>query len=334
MSQLSLKHRVLRFTSKLRVLGVREALSSIKGLVSAPSGHRFPLANADTDLVLASGVGAIRDFARKRSRNAAPKGESQKDITKHFPNVYENADGLSMRYAFFPAIESSKGLVVVFHGYLGFETHLLRYGWKHFDLLIPYDNFGWKSLGSWFWGVGGQNYVEQMTQSLIQKVLSERGISTWFCVGASMGGFAALYHGIKYSANGVYAMTPIIDLKNKIVDYRSRNIKTSYTEVAAADDETLLSVPDIYAEADATESLPPLFLVQNQYDRSNPFGSDTLPLLQRYEDKKGWLGLRVHPAIGHHGHDGSYEEAEYFFTLIASKSPPRIVSFFTQDEGG
>jgi hypothetical protein len=46
------------------------------------------------------------------------------------------------------------------------------------------------------------------------------------------------------------------------------------------------------------------------------------------------LGLRVQPAIGHQGHDGSYEEAQYFFEMIASKTPPRVVDFYNQDEGG
>ncbi|MBX3005228.1 MAG: hypothetical protein KF821_05315 [Anaerolineales bacterium] len=334
MSQLSLPHRILRFTNKLRVLGPRQAFRSVTALFTAPPAQRFPLANADPDLMLASGVSAIRDFARKQSRSNLKKEDSRKDLTSHFPHVYDHSDGRSMRYAFFPALERSKGLVVVFHGYLGFEIYPLRYSWKHFDLLIPYDNFGWKSLGSWFWGTGGENYVEQMTQALIQKTLQQRGQTRWFCVGASMGGFAALYHGIKHAADGVYAMTPIIDLKSKIDDYRKRNIQTSYTEVAAAEDARLQRVPDIYAEARAAQSLPPLFLIQNQYDRTNPFGSATLPLLQCYEDKKGWLGLRVQPAIGHQGHDGSYEEAQYFFEMIASKTPPRVVDFYNQDEGG
>jgi hypothetical protein len=110
-------------------------------------------------------------------------------------------------------------------------------------------------------------------------------------------------------------------------------VQTAYTEVAAAADVELKGVPDVYAEARRAQSLPPLFLIQNQYDRSNPFGSATLPLVQIYDEKKGWLGLRLQPAIGHQGHDGGYDEAQYFFDLIATKSPPRVVDFYTKDEG-
>lgn len=238
-----------------------------------------------------------------------------------------------MRYAFFPALEESKGLVVVFHGYLGFEIDHLRYGWKHFNLLLPLDNFGWNGLGSWFWGEAGSDFVALATKELIAQVQVENNEHSWFAVGASMGGFAALFHGITAAASGIYVMTPIIDLKRKIRSYRQRELRTSYTEVADPADLTLEQVPDIYIAAQEADTVPPLFLTQNQYDRSNPFGSDTLPLLKIYDEKKGWVGLRVQPAIGHQGHDGSYDEAQYFFEMIAKKSPPRRVDFFQQDEG-
>jgi hypothetical protein len=237
-----------------------------------------------------------------------------------------------LRYAFFPALSESKGLVVIFHGYLGFEIYNVRYNWKDFDLLLPLDNFGWKNLGSWFWGDAGQNTTEAVIAELIAKIRSERKAVRWFCMGASMGAFAALFHSIKYSADGVYVTTPIIEVKDKIRSYRSRGIETSYTSLAAADDNELLSVPDIYKEAERAESLPPLFLIQNQYDRSNSFGEHTIPLLKTYHTKKAWAGLRVHPSIGHQGHDGGYEEAQYFFSLIAEKSPPRRVDFYDQDD--
>lgn len=333
MSQLSLLHRVKRFANKVRVLGLRQAWRSISSMFRPSTQGSFPLANADRDLILASDVGAIRTFARKHSRSNLKKEEANKDLSSHFPSIYEHEDGGSLRYVFFPAVEQPKGLVVVFHGYLGFEVYPLRYGWKHFDLLLPYDNFGWKSLGSWFWGTDGKNYVEAMTRGLIRQKMRDRGTSLWFSMGASMGGFAALYHGIKHAADGVYVTTPIINLKSKIVEYRQRGVQTVYTELVAKEDIELAGAPDIYAEAGKAESLPPLFLIQNQYDRSNPFGTDTLPLLQKYEDKKGWLGLRVQPSIGHQGHDGSYEEAQYFFDLIATKTPPRVVDFYTQDAG-
>lgn len=291
----------------------------------------FPLARADSDLIFASSTNAIRDFARRRSGQPKKEQAASRDFDFLFPLVFESGSAKKMCYSFFPALQGSKGLVVVFHGYLGFEIDQLRYSWKDFDLLMPLDNFGWKNLGGWFWGEGGKNDVELITQELIEHIRLERGNQRWFSIGASMGGFAALFHGIKYAADGIYVMTPILDLKGKIRDYRSREIRTSYTEVAAAHDTELKDVPDIYFEAQQAKDLPPLYLIQNQYDRANPFGRDTLPLLSLYEAKKGWLGLRIQPAIGHQGHDGSYNEAQYFFKLIATKSPPRVVDFYDQE---
>lgn len=332
METLSIAQRARRLWAKFQSVGFKQTFRSVRSFLRPRSRNSFPLAGADPDLILAADVSSIRDFARRKKRE---RGEVKikQDLIQYFPLEYLHTKGTRMHYALFPAISESRGLVVIFHGYLGLEIYPIRYGWKNFDLLLPLDNFGWKSLGGWFWGEKGSNHVEVATAELIQKVRSNLGAKRWFTIGASMGGFAALYHGIKYGADGIYVMTPIIDLKAKIRDYRSRNIQTSYTELVAPGDEKLEGVPDIYREAKQVETLPPLFLIQNQYDRSNPFGEDTLPLLQTYNEKKAWNGLRIQPAIGHQGHDGGYEEAQYFFGLIAAKAPPRRVDFYKQDEG-
>ncbi|MBX3047588.1 MAG: hypothetical protein KIT46_08835 [Anaerolineales bacterium] len=331
MDELSFTHRLRRLWNKLRILGLQRAVKSLYPRKKADIP--FPLAGADPDLLLAPGITSIRDYARKRS-GQAKKSEASKDRSTQFPLIYQHASGDTMRYALFPALAESKGLITIFHGYLGFEIEDIRYSWRQFDLLLPLDSYGYKNLGSWFWGEKGDNHVEKLTNALIRKVQAERNPSHWFTLGTSMGGFAALYHGIKYQADGIYTMTPIIDLKKKAAEYYKRGIETSYTALAHPDDLEFRGLPDVCLEAERAEALPPLFLIQNQYDRSNPFGEDTLPLVQSYTKKKGWLGLRVHPAIGHQGHDGSYEEARYFFSTIVEKSPPKVVDFYDQDDGG
>lgn len=303
----------------------------MQALFKTRSQFQFPLASADPDLILAVDTNAIRDFARRKKGLAKKQEASSKNIEDHFPFEFADPSGQKMRYAFYPALEKSKGLAVIFHGYLGFEIYPIRYSWREFDLLLPLDNFGWKNLGSWFWGERGDNHVEKITANLIQKIRTDLASPRWFAIGTSMGGFAALFHGIKYSADGIYVMTPIIELRSKIRYYQERKGETAYTELVAAGDKELQKIPDIYAEARRAESLPPLFLIQNQYDRSNLFGEYTLPLLSIYHEKKGWTGLRVQPAIGHQGHDGGYAEAQYFFGLIAAKSPPRVVDFYDQE---
>ena len=81
-------------------------------------------------------------------------------------------------------------------------------------------------------------------------------------------------------------------------------------------------VPDLLALAESQDSLPPMFLVQNQFDHVNPFADHGFRLLDVYNRKNGWYGLRVYPAIGHGG-DGAQDEAELFFRHVLDKGLPR-----------
>lgn len=303
----------------------------LQRLVQRTPQPTFPLASANQHLMLASSLNGLREYARTQSR-AVKKDFVPDRIETYFPSEYA-AEGRVLRYLFFPALRASRGLVVVFHGHVGSDIHLVRYNWQDFDLLLPLDNFGWKKLGSWFWGESGDNFVERLVWGLISELRARRQAPAWFCMGASMGGFAALYYALKYQADGVYAMSPILDLKEKVADYRRRGIETTYTHLAAPDDDTLADLPDLYQLAATCDRLPPLFLVQHQYDQSNPFGQKTLPLVQLYNQRQAWAGLRVHPAIGHTGHDGSYEEAQYFFGLISEKQPPPTVATLDEPVG-
>lgn len=331
---LSMLERAGRLWNKTRRLGFKMAFRSVSSLFRGSNNNSFPLANADPDLILASSLEGIRQFARRRNSTQKKKNavkDAAGDSSELYPNEFIDSRGTRIHYASYPALRRSKGLAVIFHGFLGFKVDVL-FNWADFDLLLPLDNFGWKNLGSWFWGVGGKNFVELAVQELIQTEMQNRGNLDWFCTGGSAGAFAALYHGIKYRSKGIYVTTPIIQLKPKIKHYRQRGLQTTYTALADPDDHDLKTIPDIYQEARLAEDLPPLFLIQNQYDRANPFGEDTLPLLQIYAEKRGWAGLRVQPSIGHHGHDGSYAEAQHFFNLISEKRPPRKVDFFQRDE--
>lgn len=317
-----------RFANKMRVLGLRQAWRSVRGLFRRPPELAFPLASANRHLMLAGSLNGLREYSRAQSQ-AVKKDFVPDKIETYFP--FESAaEGRVLRYLFFPALRTSRGLVVVFHGHVGSDIHPIRYNWQEFDLLLPLDNFGWKNLGSWFWGERGDNFVERAVWGLISEIRARQNAPAWFCMGASMGGFAALYYALKYRADGVYAMAPILDLKEKITDYRSRGIETTYTHLAAPDDDTLADLPDIYQLAVDCDRLPPLFLVQHQYDNSNLFGEKTLPLVHLYNERRAWAGLRVHPAIGHTGHDGSYEEAQYFFSLISEKQPPGTVDYLDE----
>lgn len=229
-----------------------------------------------------------------------------------YPLVHEK-NGRILRYSFTPADAAAKGLVVLFHGWGGeFSSGLRPKGWEEYDLLAPWDTYGHNRRDSWFWGEKGDNFVEQLVQDLIRNYREKKPNLPWFCSGQSMGGFGALYHGIKFHADGLYVQMPQVDLRLKIKEYGKDNVDNPYGYLQGTETHIL---PDLLGTADEQDFLPPLFLIQNQFDAVNPFAKHGGKLIEIYNRKKNWYGLRIYPAIGH-SHDGSPEEASYFFLKL------------------
>jgi hypothetical protein len=159
-----------------------------------------------------------------------------------------------------------------------------------------------------------------MIAALLQTYRDKMPGKPFFCYGGSMGGFGALYHGIKSRADGMYILCPQVDLAAKVSDYSAEGKRNPYGYLPG---ETLDSLPDLIALAQAQPDLPPLMLIQNQYDSVNFFADHAAKLLRVYDDKHAWYGLRVYPAIGHQAYCASIEEAQYFFALIIEKNFPR-----------
>lgn len=310
---------IASFRAKVRETGLRDTVSVGLRRALGQTEEFIPLARTDTGSLFSTDLDDSRERAKNKMRTSAMMVDAS-TVESRYPEIWEYEDKI-LRYAFHPATKDSRGLVVVFHGHnahlhLGPESP-----WEQFDLLVPWDTFGWNRQGSWFWGEKGEGFVETMVQALIRE---RRGDGqAWFCMGSSMGGFGALLHGIKYGCDGIYAMMPQIDLRAKIVEYGADNRDNPYGYLQG---ETLESVPDVLSIASQQDELPPLFLVQNQYDPVNPFAAHGFKLLDVYNEKRGWYGVRVYPAIGH-GADGSQLEAELFFTLVSDTSPPSQVDF-------
>lgn len=297
----------------MRADGLKEAFRQTGLRLCLRAEDSLPLARInragvfapDTKALMAEDKGAIR---------ASSLMIDASQVEKTYPLVFEWRQRI-LRYAFIPAEQESRGLVVLFHGHNAFLHMGPLKAWKSFDLLAPWDTFGWKRQGSWFWGEKSDNFVEQMVQALIAKQRQQAPGKPWFCTGGSMGGFGALYHGFKYASDGVYVMCPQVDLEAKIKDYGGDVADNPYAYLRG---EKRGDFPDLLAEADAKPSLPPLYLVQNLRDYVNPFAEHAYRLLDIYHRKDGWYGLRVHPSVGHGG-DGNQEEAELFFTMILDK---------------
>jgi hypothetical protein len=281
----------------------------------------LPLARIDKSVLFATNTQEIRARQKKQMRTTSMLYDAS-HVEDTYPLVFKWNSHL-IRYAYLPATQQSKGLVVLFHGHNAYLHLGPIISWQHFDILAPWDTFGWHRQGSWFWGEKGENFVEQMVCELINNHRKQVLDRPWYCMGGSMGGFGALYHGIKYHCDGLYVMAPQVDLKAKVIDYGRDNRDNPYGYLQG---EKLDTVPDLFSITEAQEELPPLFLVQNQYDPVNRFAGHAFRLLEIYNRKNAWYGVRVYPAIGHGG-DGSQREAGLFFSMIVDKTPPKRVSF-------
>ena len=275
-----LPYYLLRFLEKVREHGLGGALRhSLNRLTQDPRDH-LPLTRADPAGLFATDLTAIRERERMGMRATSMMHDASQ-VEATYPLVREY-DGRFLRYAYLPAIGRSRGLVVLFHGHDAF-LHLgpVR-AWRDFDILAPWDTFGWRRRGSWFWGERGNAFVEPMVRDLIAR---HRGKDLpWFTTGGSMGGFAALYHGIKFECNGIYVMCPQIDLARKIADENRAGGDGPYAHLQGRTPDV---VPDLLALAESQDSLPPMFLVQNQFDHVNPFADHGFRLLNVYNRKNG-----------------------------------------------
>ncbi|MES2308637.1 MAG: hypothetical protein V4507_07225 [Verrucomicrobiota bacterium] len=259
------------------------------------------------------------EYFEDKFKNTRPTSISKIEEEK-VSRLYKQSldvNGRRIHYTFIPAIHESRGLVVIFHpwnGY-GYTDHIKALGC--YDVLAPFDNFGPNRWSCGFWGLNGDPFLVEPIQSLIQKFLKERKYTHWFTMGGSVGGFGALYHGILGGCDGMYIMTPQIDIRAMSVqDLKKGYVDDIYTPMLSSQDPAF--DPDLFALAREQETLPPLYLIQALYDTINPFEQHAYRLQEIYHEKRGWYGLRLLPAIGHRA-DGSQEEAEYLFLLIQKK---------------
>jgi hypothetical protein len=312
MTRFSLK----RFWTKLSSFGFREGFRRTIYRKKKKSSIA-PLANIDHFFLLNNQQASVEDEERKRLK-ASTYLFNASISEQQYPEALNHA-GKYLRYAYIPAIEKAIGTVLVFHGHGG---NAPPNPVSDFNILAPWDTFGYRRQGSWFWGEHGVNFVDQMITSLREIILADMPGLPWFTYGNSMGGFGALWHGIKYGCDGIYVSAPQVDLKKKIEDYLGKGSAYEYLQ----GDQTS-EFPNLYEIAQTKSELPPLFLVQSQYDAVNAFGTHAYPLVNIYLDKKAWLGLRVYPGVGHKSHDGSFDEALIFFRLIVSKGMPKKAEF-------
>lgn len=283
---------------------------------------KTPLSRVRHELLFENKQKVARKAAGKRQKNSSTIKKDRVWAAYNRQFLFEDQ---KIRYAFYPALKESLGLIVVFHSIRGhvYLDHLKP--WSCFDILAPLDDFGIlkneQLLSCGFWGTKDSPFVGRAVEGLIEQVLNETGHSFWFTMGGSLGGFGALYHGLLGNSNGMYIMTPQVDIE-RIAEREVRRGHSPNAYSAMLTKEENGMGPDILQLAASKEELPPLYLTQNLYDQMNPFAENAYKLLDIYNKKKGWYGMRIHPAIGHEV-DTSQVEAEYLFISICLKNPDK-----------
>ncbi len=119
--------------------------------------------------------------------------------------LYERKYAGRLRYVF--RSNNSRRLVVVFSGFPTDNKPVYNYMRtlrnKKYDKLFILDDFGYK--GSYYLYENGSDYVSKLVESLIHKFLIRGGYSNVIFVGSSKGGTAAIYYGLKFKVNAIYA---------------------------------------------------------------------------------------------------------------------------------
>ena len=308
--------RIRAFIGRFLTLGPREALrKALRGRLFSPE-ELLPFARIDKAGLFTCDVEALHARDREKIRTTSFLMEASQ-VETSYPHHIEFESRI-LRYGFLPATGVRQGLVLLLHGHDAFLHMGPLRPWTHFDVLAPWDTFGYKRQGSWFWGEKGDNFTDRLIYKLLSSHLDEHPGRPWFAMGASMGGFGALWHGIKYGARAIYTQCPQVDIARKIHDFGETEPTNPYRHLRNPESGTL---PDLLALANAASQLPPLMLIQNQFDFINPFADHAWRLLDIYNNRRTWYGLRVHPSIGHGG-DGSQEEAELYFRSVLDKNPP------------
>ncbi|MBW2977832.1 hypothetical protein KY331_03230 [Candidatus Woesearchaeota archaeon] len=129
--------------------------------------------------------------------------------------------GRSINYLYFPCLNKKKrkGLIISFGAWPGPQYNRIRDYYenerKEYDLLYLEDGFGYKHQGVFYLAEKGDFSIEEIYAKLINKIIKKSKVpkEKVYCLGSSMGGFAALYFAYKLNLGKVVAIGPLIKLR-------------------------------------------------------------------------------------------------------------------------
>ena len=162
--------------------------------------------------------------------------------------------------------EGRDSLLVVFPGFSKDRPRKYNYvkglmGVKSVDRLYINDNFGYQ--GSYNLYENGEREPEKITMDLINKIIKEGNYKQLFFAGSSKGGTCAIYFGLTFHANEIFAAACQYHI-GKYVSSEMPNDKVFYAMMGnnAGEEESLILdnvMPDLLQKYKGSESVIHIF---------------------------------------------------------------------------
>jgi hypothetical protein len=210
----------------------------------------------------------------------------------------ENSQQIKLYYRFTPAdIPDKSPILIILHGHGAKKASKFRD--PKWNVLAPIDNYGKDSLGSWWLGENGNNFVLELLHSLIRKIETEtqssEGLYFW---GSSMGRFGALLHGMLLNAKAVYANIPQVKLLG--TTYSEAGMKKYFEPIFDKSDSEKFynDVTNILNVNNATQN-PLFFIAQSEFDYKNYMEEHALYFANTCKKYNINVDLEIFPVKGH-----------------------------------
>lgn len=234
--------------------------------------------------------------------------------------------GQELLYSFRPATQGNfreQPILLIFHGWSGALLEDMSQSFPHtapgWNLIWLNDIFGFARNGSWWLGEARNFFMLDLIDALVSKLRDQFGMQgdlyTW---GSSMGGFGALFHGLRLKTKGICINVP----QTRLVGTEYINQPGQAPQITTIWDESILGITWEEAQrriatgedptlryADATcfldtenpTSNPLIFISQARFD-GNPgyFTEHCMYLVDRLVEAGCNFELFVEPKKGHY----------------------------------
>jgi hypothetical protein len=179
--------------------------------------------------------------------------------------VATDPDGHEMPFVVRPGTNPEEcRTLVVLHGH-GANTVPSKFVSPDWNVIVPFDRYGYQGLGSWWLGEDGKFFVADLLQQVVEETRErfggDRGLYFW---GSSMGGYGAILQGLLMEADAVFAHIPQTRLRG--TQYTERPTQRTFLDPVLGDSRhAWIDLASLLAEFEPRRA-PLFFLSQNRFD--------------------------------------------------------------------